>query len=174
MKIKSGRLLATLLLISGIIASAVSLSGCSDFSFNPIGKWKLSSDIIYCDGKFFSDEKPGYMKTALNDNSDPSYIYMGDLIYSFGKSGTGTVSVDDGKSVTKTMDFTYTYTDKEVTIHLTDDYYRRNNLDSVEVRYSVENDKNGALILKTQDKYKAQDTSGKQHDFNEVKLLSRL
>ena len=90
------------------------------------------------------------------------------------ESGTGTVSVDDGKSVTKTMDFTYTYTDKEVTIHLTDDYYRRNNLDSVEVRYSVENDKNGALILKTQDKYKAQDTSGKQHDFNEVKLLSRL
>lgn len=173
MKNRSRRPITAFLLITGIVASVASMGGCSDFGFNPVGKWKLSSDKIYCDGKFFSDEKPGYMKTSLNNDDDPAFIYMGDLVYNFGKSGTGTVCVDDGKSVTKTMDFTYTYSENEVTLHLTDDYYRRNNLDSVEVKYTVETDENGTVTLKTQDKFKAQDTSGKEHDFNEVKLLSK-
>ncbi len=170
---KAARTACGIIAAACCVLSSASMSGCSDFSFNPIGNWKLSSDKIYCDGRFFSDEKPGYLKMDSGDPDNPSFIYMGDLIYHFTKSGTGTVTVEDGKESVKTMDFTYEYTDHSVTMNIKDIAAQKNNYDSIQVTYEVVKDKNGNTILRNQDKFNANDTSGKSHKFNEVRLLYR-
>lgn len=153
--------------------SPVSMSGCSDFDFNPIGSWKITSDKIYDDGKFFSDEKPGYLHTVNEETKESEWVYIGDIIYTFGKSGTGIVSVDDQKERVQTQEFTYEYTDKQVTIHVSDNYSKRMNLEPVVITYSIEKDNNGNTILKTQDKFTSEDEEGNKHNMNEVRILTR-
>lgn len=167
-------LIITVLTICIAVLSAVSMGGCSDFAFNPIGKWKLSSDKTYIDGEVYSDHKPGYLLSASKKNEDPKWVYMGDLIYTFTKSGTGIISVynkDTGDNV-EAEDFTYEYNDKEVIIHISNDQIRRDYEEPVEVRYSIE-EKDGSIILKNQDKTTVKDTAGKDHSRNDVKILER-
>ena len=55
------------------IMSALSMGGCSDFAFNPIGKWKLTGDRVYMDNKLYSEEKPGYLYMDAGEGKDRSY-----------------------------------------------------------------------------------------------------
>lgn len=90
----------TIALLSGVLAVLLfTLSGCADFAFNPIGRWTLTERRVYI-GDRLDETKPNesYRQTALV----------------FKKSGTG--YIDGGNSVH--IDFTYEYTDNEVTIRL--------------------------------------------------------
>lgn len=83
-----------------LVFSMVILSGCSDFAFNPIGKWKLTDDILYdADGHEMSHETDDDM---LNQN----------IFYVFEKSGTGYKDING----TKTLTFTYEYNDEEISV----------------------------------------------------------
>lgn len=176
MKKRFSSAIAAVLMIAACLLSSLSMSGCSDFGFNPVGSWKLTSDKIYIDGQFASDEKPGYLKTegSKENNYEPVFIYMGDLVYKFGKSGTGIICVDNQEEVLQTQDFTYEYNDNEVILYISDDYSRRNNFDPVEMHYAVKKDKEGNFILQNEDKANYIDDDKSKHDFNEVRILSKI
>ena len=174
MKKKLRALLIITLTLCIAFLSSVTMGGCSDFDFNPIGKWKLTSDKTYLDGKLYLDNKPGYMLMDAGEGKEPVPVYMGDLIYTFTKSGTGIISVYNdvtGQSY-DAQDFTYEYDEKNVVLHISDDHSRREKLDPVKMVYSIEK-KDGSIILKSQDKYTVKDTDGKDHKGNDVKILSK-
>lgn len=165
--------LAAVMMSASVMLSCLSMSGCSDFSFNPIGSWKLTSDKIYCDGQFFRDEKPGYITDTDEKTGEEKNVYVGDIVYNFGKSGRGTICVDDGKQSVKTQEFTYVYTDNEITLSVWSDYSLKKNLENATVKLAVETDKDGSTVLKNQSDFTANDTEGKAHSFNEILLYSR-
>lgn len=82
-------------------AVLLTLSGCSDFSFNPIGRWKADVLKIYEDGKLI--ETRDTKELGIQDQ----------LELVFKKSGTG--YIDSGTK--NNLDFTYDYTDSEVTLN---------------------------------------------------------
>ncbi len=91
---------AAVLMIVSVLVSVLLMSGCDDFKFNPIGKWQYTDDI------------------ALDENGN-EFIHVTakdmqyqNIIYTFEKSGTGYMSIENGKA----FDFTYEYDDKTVTI----------------------------------------------------------
>lgn len=158
------------------VLSAVSMGGCSDFAFNPIGKWKLTGDRIYMDDKLYSEEKPGYLYMDAGEGKEPIPIYMGDLIYTFTKSGTGVITVVNDVNGTSfdTQDFTYEYDEKEVVLHISDDNMRRENMEPAEIHYGIEKDKDGNITLKSQDKNDVNGSDGKKHVINNVKTLEKV
>ncbi len=155
--------------------SSLSMTGCSDFDFNPIGKWKLTSDKTFMDDKLYSEEKIGYLMIDAGEGKDPVPMYMGDLIYTFTKSGTGIITVYNEKNGNSfdAQDFTYEYDDKEVVLYISDDNMRREKMPPAEIRYGIETDKDGNIILKSQDKQDVTDTSGNKHVMNSVKTLEK-
>lgn len=86
--------------ISTIILFSVSfISGCSDFEFNPLGKWTLIDDVVY-------HNNVEYSRDDINTN-----IFV--LEYIFEKSGTGYILVDNTPI---DSDFTYKYNNETLNI----------------------------------------------------------
>ncbi len=168
---KTFRLLAAAGLL--ICLCCLSMSGCSDFDFNPIGNWTLSSNKTYIDDNLFKDDRPGYMLMQTQDSAEPEYVYIGDLVYCFYKSGTGIMMMDTPSQQIQTQEFTYEYTDKQVVLHITDEVSKKNNADPVTMIYDIEKDKDGNIILKNQNRSKVNDTEGKEHDMNVVRILTK-
>lgn len=75
----------------------MSMGGCADFAFNPIGRWTFVEQRLYTDG-------------TLTDTLPPEQGHTVSLV--FKKSGNG--YIDSGTK--DTMSFTYEYTDKDVTV----------------------------------------------------------
>ena len=89
-------------------ALVCSMSGCSDFGFNPTGQWQFVSDTLYADGTVADIAR-------AEDNS-----VLSDMKIIFEKSGTGHL---DSVGV-KVDDFTYSYDDESITItFLVNDYH---------------------------------------------------
>ena len=89
-------------------ALVCSMSGCSDFGFNPTGQWQFVSDTLYADGTVADIAR-------AEDNS-----VLSDMKIIFEKSGTGHL---DSVGV-KVDDFTYSYDDESITItFLANDYH---------------------------------------------------
>jgi len=86
-----------------------SMSGCSDFGFNPTGEWKFVSDNVY-------DEERNLIDSALaEDNS-----ILNDLLIVFEKSGTGYTSVTG----IKVDEFTYSYDNDSISVtYLPNEYH---------------------------------------------------
>ncbi len=84
-----------------MIVSLTLISGCSDFSFNPLGEWLWTDDIL-C----YGDELKSH---------DTVETMPFELVYVFEKSGTGYIR-SGGQ---KTLSFTYEYDDENVTITTT-------------------------------------------------------
>ncbi len=85
---------------AAVTASAVIMSGCSDFDFNPVGKWTLSENNLYV-----GDDLVDHMDKG-------SFIY--ETNYVMEKCGTGYILV----SGERMRDFTYEYEKNSVTIHI--------------------------------------------------------
>ena len=81
-------------------ALVISLSGCSDFDFNPTGHWKFVSDTLYADGEVADIAR-------AEDNS-----VLADMKIVFEKSGTGYLTASN----VRIDDFTYTYDNEYITI----------------------------------------------------------
>lgn len=85
--------------VSVLLLASLMMSGCSDFTFNPIGKWAMTDDILYSNGK------------EIQHTTADDMIYK-DFLIIFEKSGTGYINVNG----TKTNTFTYEYTDNDVSV----------------------------------------------------------
>lgn len=135
---------------------SICISGCSDFAFNPIGRWSFVENVYYSDDKLYS---------KVTDKDDPS---MKNVAIVFGKSGTG--YIDSG---TKTpIRFTYDYDEKEIRISINDS---RNNNSGLSVNndivYIVSDDKQTIkLAAKNQ---KVVDENGNSVDFREERIFKR-
>ena len=81
-------------------ALVISLSGCSDFDFNPTGHWQFVSDTLYADGKIADIAR-------AEDNS-----ILADMKIVFEKSGTGYLTA----SGVRVDDFTYSYDNEYINI----------------------------------------------------------
>ena len=105
-----------------VVVLALCFSGCSDFGFNPIGRWNLTEDRIYYGDK---------LDTVITHKDDPM---MKNLALVFEKSGTG---YRDSGTKNKTG-FTYDYDDSKVTV-----YYQ---LDNKKVVCSVSKDQKSIIV----------------------------
>lgn len=83
-------------------AAAMMLSGCSDFSFNPVGTWKFEADIVYANNQ------------ELEHSTSKDMPF--ETLYVFGKCGTGHILVD-GDIL---RNYTYEYDDNTVLLHVAD------------------------------------------------------
>ena len=139
------------LLSAVLILSLIVLSGCSDFDFNPLGRWEYHEEIYYVDGK----------EVRRVGKEDMAYDSM---TYIFEKSGTGYIEVDD----THTIDFTYDYDDKNIFMHMIlSDKLNKSEIANkdgmVDVEYTVyNNEKDGSEKLIRTEEYKAEDENGKE------------
>lgn len=85
-----------------MIISCISMNGCSDFSFNPLGTWEMYSQSVY--------DKDGKEIFHAGEADFPA-----NTEYTFEKSGTGYITVNGRKSII----FTYTYDSEAVTVEIT-------------------------------------------------------
>lgn len=133
-----------------IAAVLLTMSGCSDFAFNPIGRWEAAEMRTYENGKLSdtkdADDMGGSVKTALV----------------FKKSGTG--YIDSGTR--SKLDFTYDYNDSEVTVTRS-----VNGLDPVVTVYSVTD--NGSTLTVTLSEYEDLNGSGIKSSFREEMIFRR-
>ena len=145
-------------IILTICLTSICISGCSDFAFNPIGRWSFVEDIYY------SNDKP-YSKVTSED--DPA---MKNFAVVFEKSGTG--YIDSG---TKTpIRFTYEYNEKEITMTITDRRNQNNGSDistNTELKYIVSDDKQTIKSVTKNEKRK--DEKGNEVDFHEERIFKR-
>lgn len=113
------------------VMTALLISGCSDFGFNPIGRWKLTENRLYV-GETLKDK--------LTPDKDPR---MNNVSIVFEKSGTGYV---DSGSENKT-NFTYDYGDDVITIYYPN---KQKGLegqpDEIKVVYSVSKDQKTIML----------------------------
>ena len=86
-----------------MLGTMIMMSGCSDFSFNPIGKWYLVSDELYNGDKLL--ESTYFQEEHSFDQ----------MAFVFEKSGTGYFQIDD-LDVENRKYFTYEYDDDTVTV----------------------------------------------------------
>ncbi|MBR2176754.1 MAG: hypothetical protein IJ861_07410 [Clostridia bacterium] len=137
------------MLLSAIsVMSLLILSGCSDFEFNPIGKWKFTDDILYQNGEII-------------DHATTKDLL--DTIYVFEKSGTGYISVDNRRS----LEFTYDYDDSSITLHFPD---RNNTAETVDVLYNLSDDNTQMIRTETEE---ADDGEGGTITYKEEYIISR-
>ncbi|MCI5657003.1 MAG: hypothetical protein SOT80_11035 [Candidatus Pseudoruminococcus sp.] len=99
-----------------VLCGSVFMSGCSDFEFNPIGKWENVQTII--DGKKFE---------GILDNDAK-------ICFVFQHNGIAYMTVG-GERIKN--DYSYTYTDEQVTLTSKDD-------SSAQLIYSVKD--NGSTL----------------------------
>lgn len=113
-----------------IIASfAVLSSGCSDFGFNPLGRWIIESDIVIDNATNQPVEGE-----VINAESQTFKQY-----YTFEKNGTGYISVEDVRAI----EFTYEYTENSVIVTTVEKKNQNNSqfdMNSVDIEYKVSND----------------------------------
>lgn len=79
-----------------VLCGSVLMSGCSDFAFNPIGEWENVETII--DGEKFEG--------ILDNNAKVCFVFC--------YNGTAYMTMN-GERV-KNMDYSYTYTDEQITL----------------------------------------------------------
>lgn len=92
----------TILVLASLFILALTLSGCADFSFNPIGRWRIAEERYF--------ENDVLISTREIKESD----YGGQTALVFKKTGTG--YIDSGAK--NKLEFTYEYTDSSVSIKL--------------------------------------------------------
>lgn len=150
------RKIISICIVLTICLTAICISGCSDFAFNPIGRWNFIEDVYY------SNDKP-YSKVTNKD--DPS---MKNVAIVFEKSGTG--YIDSG---TKTpIRFTYEYDEKEIKINITDSRNQNNTLSSNNtIVYTVSDDKQTIKFATKNEK--RTDENGNSVDFHEERVFKR-
>ena len=85
-----------------LLVFVLTLGGCADFSFNPVGRWNVYEERLYADGVL------EYTKNVKD------FEYGAQTALVFKKTGTG--YIDSGAK--EKMNFTYEYTDKNVTINV--------------------------------------------------------
>ncbi len=153
--------LLTIILTAAVFVSVMSMSGCSEFGFNPTGSWKLTKDTFYLDGKFWYDDKPGYM-----GSEEGGYIYVGDMIYRFGKSGVGSIYTDD----LYIQDFTFDYEGEEITVHMSDP---QNKFGLQNFTYKAGRDKDGNETITRTDIATVNDDDGEKHELKEVFIFTK-
>ena len=93
------KLVASLMILFVFV---LALGGCSDFAFNPIGRWNVAEERLYADGEL------EYTKDVKD------FEFGGQTALVFKKTGTG--YIDSGAK--EKLNFTYEYTDKNITINL--------------------------------------------------------
>ncbi len=99
----------SVIMIIAMLAAMTVMSGCSDFSFNPLGKWYIISDDLYNGDKLLES-------TKFQDEHS-----FDQMAFVFEKSGTGYFQIDD-MDVDNRQYFTYEYDDETVTVtYQTDD-----------------------------------------------------
>lgn len=142
---KKGAIILSLLVTALIFI----MSGCSDFSFNPIGRWEAKEQRLYENDKITDTMK-------FNDNSAriPALVFK--------KSGTG--YIDSGTK--NTLGFTYEYNDNEVTITRS-----AAGNDPVTTVYQVRD--NGTSLVVTLNEYDAEEASGKTTHVREEIVFMR-
>ena len=141
----------TIAIIAAVIAAVLlTLSGCSDFAFNPVGRWEAVEMKIYEDGKLSEtksiDELGSSVQAALV----------------FKKSGTG--YIDSGTR--NKLDFTYDYNDSEVKVSRS-----ANGSDPVETVYTVSD--NGSALSVTVSEYEATNSKGTESTYREEIIFKR-
>lgn len=100
------RIRAAALLLSGLVCMSV-FSACSDFAFNPIGKWEFTT-MIDTDGEEYDVYEDIF--------SSKYHVYL-----VFEKSGTAYFMYDD-EVASERITYTYEYDDESVTITAYDTY----------------------------------------------------
>ncbi|MBQ8133144.1 MAG: hypothetical protein IJ192_01845 [Clostridia bacterium] len=153
--------LLSVILTAVVFVSVLSMSGCDDFGFNPTGSWKLTKDTFYLDGEYWYEDKPGYI-----GSEEEGYAYIGNMIYKFGKSGVGSIYMDD----TYIQDFTFDYEKEEITVHMSDP---KNKYGTKNFIYKAGKDKDGNETLTRTDIETANDDEGDQHELREEFIFTR-
>ena len=100
-----------------VLCGLVLMSGCSDFAFNPIGEWENVQTTI--NGEKFEG--------ILDKNTKIRWVFR--------HNGTAYITVDGEH--TKNNDYSYTYTDEQVTLKSKTD-------NTIELVYSVKD--NGSTL----------------------------
>lgn len=133
-----------------IAAVLLTMSGCSDFAFNPIGRWEAVEMRTYEDGKMIetADQKElgGAGRSALV----------------FKKSGTG--YIDSGTR--NNLEFTYDYNDSEITVTRS-----VNGLDPVVTKYKVTD--NGSTLTVTLSEFEDLNSNGIKSSYREEMVFKR-
>lgn len=128
-----------------------SVSGCSDFGFNPTGHWLFVSDDLY--------ENDIQIDSATPENTP----FLSNIAIIFEKSGTGYFSADG----LKTIFFRYSYDGHTVTVTFEND----NNMPETSVQYQVSND--GKTLIRT-DLSQEKDEDGNIITYREEFVYSRV
>ena len=135
MKIKRIAPVGLLLLLAVII----SMSGCADFAFHPIGRWEyINEQRVYVDGKLVDTEK------------EEGFFSGFSVTLVFQKSGTG--YVDSG--IKEKQRFNYEFDDKQITIT-----YEDTKRYPEPITYNVID--NGKELTVVADEYDYQESNGK-------------
>ena len=127
-----------------MMISICSMTGCSDFDFNPIGVWEYTDEVLYVDGKEFLHRT----KETMQYES---------MQYIFEKSGTGYITVDGDRA----LSFTYDYDDSKIILHMLkpkDNKHLDDPDEFIDMIYTLQSDKN--KMVRTQ-KDSAKDENGK-------------
>ena len=133
-----------------IAAVLLTLSGCSDFSFNPIGRWEVSEMRLYEDG-------------SIKETKDTKQLGMSSgVALVFKKSGTGYIDSGSGNP----LDFTYNYNDSEVIISRS-----VNDSPPIETKYRVIDD--GTSLSVTLSSYDDINAKGKKCSYSEEMIFKR-
>lgn len=103
---------------AAVCAAALTLGGCSDFSFNPIGKWTLDKTVVRW--------KDNIIDTAKYDENTMSLV--------FGKSGTGTKKMLGDSS----LDKSFAFETEDTTVRVSYKNFAEND-DSIEI-YQLSDD----------------------------------
>ncbi len=118
---------------AALILSVASMSGCSDFGFNPLGTWELDNSIYGDEGIviYYVFEKSGTGYMTFNDeqlDSSFTYTYDDDNVYiSYISLTTGDVQSEASFEIidnntlreVENVDYTYEETSDTVTLETT-------------------------------------------------------
>ena len=130
-----------ILLFVLVCAVLLSLCGCSDFAFNPVGRWEARKEILYADGTV----------QYSGDLAEGQYGVLPALV--FKKTGTG--YIDSGTKTT--LEFTYEYTDDKVTIERA----QTGTDQTVSVEYEVKD--NGSSLVAVIEEYDGEENGKTVH-----------
>ncbi|MBQ9460877.1 MAG: hypothetical protein IJU51_03020 [Clostridia bacterium] len=122
-----------------LLVFVLTLAGCSDFAFNPVGKWHVAEERLYADSVL------SYTKDVKD------FEYGGQTTLVFKKTGTG--YIDSGAR--DKINFTYEYDDKTVTINIE----KHGNIEAGTVVYDVAD--NGNEIVATIQEYEEESGTNK-------------
>lgn len=137
-------------IIALLAVALLALTGCSDFAFNPIGRWHPTEIHLYEDGKLVQT-------TPIDQNGDifDGGIYDNNIPIEFKKNGTGAVISASN------IPFTYEYTDEEVRIEsISPDGKKSSSV------YYVSDGGNALTHLVQEGNYT--DDKGKTHHYEEI------